>query len=544
MSLVQIRYRPPCNPSRAESTVRNKGVVAQPGLERCPVKAEAAGSSPVDAATIKLMSTFKFDDTTKKQIAQRGVTQKTVRSQIKALKNPSFVRLERPCAVGDGIVRLTAKQTRSYEKLFRENFTNPKGNSYSATAFIPASGAASRMFSSIADGDRKAVSRFCKNIKKFAFHENLKRLAAEKVKGGLRSMKQDEIVRLVLSRDGLGYGDASKGVVPFHRYGKQSDWQVIGGKKGLSPFHIPAAKPVPSAFLEHIYRARFYTQCDPPEGVSRIHFTVSRDFYEDMNWHAHNLHYGILKARYGYEGHEPGNSFFFHNRVDFSVQNPATDTVALDEDGNVLKDKKGRLVFRPAGHGALMENLEKMDGGIVFISNIDNIGHISREKNPGFIKRALGGLLMERLEKKPPKRPLRVCGVVKNTGEPGGGPFWTDDAGRGVTPQIVEAAQVDRSDSGQEEIFRSATHFNPVEMACWRGDFRLSEFGDSGEGAFMVTEKTHNGRRIRTLEMPGLWNGAMAGWDTVFVEIPPECFNPVKTVFDLLTPAHQDLKDG
>jgi hypothetical protein len=278
--------------------------------------------------------------------------------------------------------------------------------------------------------------------------------------------------------------------------------------------------------------------------------------------------------------------------VEVSIQDPSTDTIAVDMENRPFRDEDGSLLFRPGGHGALLENLNNLDGDIVFVKNIDNVVP-DRLKDPTVTyKKALGGLLirlqeelfrhMESLEAgdlddgtleriwnfalrtldvgPPPgqdklsreerieflhsrlNRPLRVCGMVPNQGEPGGGPFWVRDSDGGVSKQIVEASQVDAEDPEQMEVWRSSTHFNPVDLVCGLKDFRgrpfdLKEFRDPATG--FISIKSKGGRELKALELPGLWNGSMAHWNTVFVEVPIETFNPVKTVLDLLRKEHQ-----
>jgi hypothetical protein len=271
--------------------------------------------------------------------------------------------------------------------------------------------------------------------------------------------------------------------------------------------------------------------------------------------------------------------------VSYSTQKPSTDTLAMESDGQPLRDDKGELVLRPGGHGALIENLNDLDGDIILIRNIDNVVPDSRKESNLLWTQLLTGYLVEvqkeqhallkAINEQPDDpmvkelaicfladrlqaditrchdskglielldRPLRVCGMVPNSGEPGGGPFWVRDANGSLSRQIVEGAQIDTEDAGQVDILAGSTHFNPVDMACavrdWQGNpYDLNRFVD--EDAVIITSKMQNGREVRVLERPGLWNGGMAGWHTLFVEIPPEVFNPVKTVFDLLRPAHQ-----
>ena len=264
-------------------------------------------------------------------------------------------------------------------------------------------------------------------------------------------------------------------------------------------------------------------------GVCRIHVTVPpghRTAFEAV----------LEEARPRLEG-ETGARF----EVRFSEQAPSTDTVAIDERGALFRDSEGRLLFRPGGHGALLKNLAESDGDVVLVKNVDNVVPDDLRAPTILWKRLLAGCLV-RLERTSTRtRPLRVCGVVRNEGEPGGGPFWVRGL-RGETRQIVESAQVDLANPEQAEIFRAATHFNPVDLACSLRDasgrpFDLPRFVD--ERAVFIAKKTHEGRTLFALERPGLWNGAMALWETLFVEVPKETFSPVKTALDLLRPEHQ-----
>jgi hypothetical protein len=278
-------------------------------------------------------------------------------------------------------------------------------------------------------------------------------------------------------------------------------------------------------------------------------------------------------------------SYGCHFDVGYSTQKPETDTLALGKDGQPLRDDEGRLLFRPGGHGALLENLNDLASDIILVRNIDNVvPDVLKQTNLEWTRLLAGYLLviqkeqhslLKALNEQPGNpvvreqasqflvdrlqlyvspeddsktllshldRPLRVCGMVPNSGEPGGGPFWVRDSRGGVTRQIVEGAQIDLNNPDQAEILARATHFNPVDMVCgvsdWCGrPYDLHRFVD--EETVIITAKKQNGHDIRVLELPGLWNGGMAGWHTIFVEIPPQAFNPVKTVFDLLRPAHQ-----
>jgi hypothetical protein len=299
--------------------------------------------------------------------------------------------------------------------------------------------------------------------------------------------------------------------------------------KGLLPFHAyPGAPRTP--FEEHLHEAAGTVR--DAAGLCRVHFTVSpehRKAFEDK----------LAEIRPGVES-ATGARF----SVSFSEQSPATDTIAGGADGGPFRTAAGGLLFRPGGHGALLKNLEdvaRAGGDVVLVKNVDNVVPDARRGPTLLWKRLLTGLLV-RLERESRRdRPIRVCGVVRNEGEPGGGPFWVAGP-RGETLQIVESAQVDLADPAQEAIWKTATHFNPVDLACSLRDavgqpFDLARFVD--ENAVFIAEKTHEGRPLKALERPGLWNGAMALWETVFVEVPKETFAPVKTVLDLLRPEHR-----
>ena len=284
---------------------------------------------------------------------------------------------------------------------------------------------------------------------------------------------------------------------------------------------------VRTPFEEHLVEAAATVR--DAAGVCRVHVTVPpghRAAFEAV----------LEEARPRLEG---GTGARFEVR--FSEQAPSTDTVAIDESGALFRDSEGRLLFRPGGHGALLKNLAESGGDVVLVKNVDNVVPDDLRAPTILWKRLLAGCLV-RFERTPTRtRPLRVCGVVRNEGEPGGGPFWVRGP-RGETRQIVESAQVDLANPEQAAIFRAATHFNPVDLACSLRDasgrpFDLPRFVD--ERAVFIAKKTHEGRTLFALERPGLWNGAMAFWETLFVEVPKETFSPVKTVLDLLRREHQ-----
>lgn len=383
------------------------------------------------------------------------------------------------------------------------------------------------------------VERFLAELESFAFGAELSG----------RSHDPRACLRHLLHADGLDFAALPKGLIPFH----------LTAEGGVTPFE------------EHLIDATFYTR--DGEGVCRLHVTVPPAFEARFRELLERVR-PALETAYG-----------VRFQVDFSSQHPATDTLAVDLDDQPFRDEAGRLLFRPGGHGALLRNLQETGGDLVFVRNIDNVvpasrkpetvawrrllagflvalqqrafAHLARlESDPGagtvladaerFVRQELGSPLPEapsaealrqRLD-----RPLRVCGVVRNQGQPGGGPFWVESADGEVSPQIVEASQIDTGNPAQREQLAAATHFNPVDLVCaLRGregtPYELERFVDPA--TVFIAQKSYAGRPLKALERPGLWNGAMAGWNTVFVEIPDSTFAPVKTVLDLLGPAHR-----
>lgn len=512
------------------------------------------------------------------QFAEHGVSVEEVARQVHLFEHPpGFMRLERACSVGDGIHQLSKEeavaadagcdQARSQGRLMK---------------FVPASGAATRMFQALlsarsehgairrthlksrsAQGDRIAaeVMAFMDGWTRLPCRDEVRAHAATvgcDAEALARAGEFTEIVDALLKTDGLNYGGLPKGALPFHAY----------------------ADEVRTAFEEHLLDAARWMS-DGRE--CRLHFTVSPE---------HQPMFAALAeracARYQ---RELGIRFV----VTFSTQKHSTDTVAVDLDNCLFRTDEGQVLFRPGGHGALIENLADLGADIAFIENIDNVvpDHLKEETIRW--KRVLCGHLvvlqrqvfdyLGRLQRDqvkrsivadalafardqldivvPPaladaditaqrafligklNRPLRVCGMVPNVGEPGGGPFWVRGRNGLPTPQIVESAQVDIGDAHQASIFKTATHFNPVELACalrdWQGTpFELHRYVDPN--AVFIARKSKDGRELQALERPGLWNGAMADWTTVFVEVPGVMFNPVKTVNDLLRPQHQPIE--
>jgi hypothetical protein len=412
-------------------------------------------------------------------IAARGLTEEEVARQLALLASPPAPRrLARAATVGDGVVTIPESDHARLLALADE-----AARAGRLTKFVPASGAASRMFAFLlAGGDETEEKR-----------------------------------RFFESRDALAVGGAGdlgalaatpKGLLPFHRYPEGSR----------------------TAFEEHLYEAAG-TVLDA-SGLCRVHFTVSPEHRKAFEDHLGSIRQRVERAT--------GARF----AVTFSEQAPSTDTIAGAPEGGPFRTASGALLFRPGGHGALLSNLgdlARAGADVVLVKNVDNVVPDARRGPTLLWKRLLTGLLVEVERASRRERPIRVCGVVRNEGEPGGGPFWVDGPG-GPTLQIVESAQVDLDDPSQGAIWKTATHFNPVDLACSLRDstgrpFDLPRFVD--ENAVFIARKTHEGKPLNALERPGLWNGAMAFWETVFAEVPKETFAPVKTVLDLLRPEHR-----
>jgi hypothetical protein len=441
-----------------------------------------------------------FDALDQALLASRGLGREEAARQAALLAHPPRkVSLKRPCTVGDGVRRLSPEETLAYAE---------RGRILSARArvarLVPASGAASRMFKDLLAALESpvsvrppAVERLQAEAARFAFAEDW----AEAFGGDPADPgRWREALAALLQSPGLDYARRPKAYLAFH----------------ASP------QGARTAFEEQV-------RATAELGIPRVHFTLSPEHEDGFRWFASELP-GALAA----EGLPKVT-------LAYSFQDPSTDTLAGDGKGGLFRDDAGRLVLRPGGHGALIRNLGALaeSSDVALLRNIDNVAHARLRERLRIHQWALLGLLEEAVERHGDGAPVRVAAVVPNTGEPGGGPYWIAGSDQ---PQIVESAQVDLEDPAQAALFRAATHFNPVDIACRLTDskgkpFDLERFVDPE--AVFISDKSHLGRPLRALERPGLWNGAMARWRTELVELPLETFTPVKTVFDLLRPEHQ-----
>jgi hypothetical protein len=492
-----------------------------------------------------------------KQIEHLGINRNTVKKQLDIYRRgASFLKLHRPCMVGDGILSFNEAQRNKLISLYEK-----ESEKYKLTKFVPASGAASRMFADwfaareTGGFESPAFNEiFLTNFKKYPFYPLI-----DKNKNALGFLEKEDIRNLldyVLSDQGLNFGWLPKALIPFHFY---------------------HAQDVRTALEEHFIEAALHIRGD--DGICHLHFTISEEHKKDIAEKIKNV-----KSKYE-------KYFGIKYKISYSIQSPSTKTLAVNEDNMPLRDAAGRLIFRPAGHGSLLSNLQNIDADFIFIKNIDNIApeKILRKIIP--YKKILGGLAMhlqkeifgnirrlkngrirvseieeikvfcmEKLNIVPPRkftkqpkkekvtfllsllnRPLRICAMVKNEGEPGGGPFWVEGKDGTQTLQIVEGIHVDIRKKDQRKIWSRSKYFNPVDMVCsiknYHGKkFNLSKYVD--KETYLITRKNEKGMRIKALEVPGLWNGGMACWNTVFVKLPIIVFNPVKTVDDLLRPEH------
>ena len=498
----------------------------------------------------------------RRHLKERGISLQTLENQLATFQRGiPFARLKRPCHPGDGITLLRSLDAPAVI----QNFERARAAGR-LMKFVPASGIGTRMFkfleavrlqeASDSPVDTENLEQFFSGLQKFAFYHDLKNVLLRQGQQLDRLLARNDyhpVIDALL--DSLNYARLPKGLMAFHRYTDTTRTPIE----------------------EHLVEAADYAKDD--EGRARIHFTVSPEHQQAVRAH---IEQALQKPAHGTVTWSAG----------CSVQKPSTDTMAVAMDNSPFRDARGHLLFRPAGHGALLSNLHELHGDVVFIKNIDNVVPDHLKATSSKYQKVLGGLLvglqdtlfsclaqlesnaassadLDRITEwarhslaltlpdewstcansqktqwlfKRLNRPIRVCGMVPNVTHPGGGPFWVEGEDGAVSLQIVESSQVDPGSPAQRDVFASSTHFNPVDMVCGVRDYRgnpfdLHQFVDPDAG--FIAKKSHEGRDLKALELPGLWNGGMAGWHSVFVEVPRRTFNPVKTALDLLLPGHQ-----
>ncbi len=510
-----------------------------------------------------------FSETDLKQLAEHGVDYSIATEQIENFrKGFPFLKITAPATVNDGIIKLDYNEVDDLVDIY-------KGFDGSRVKFVPASGAATRMFKHLfeyirdfpskgeeclSDNGFGSARNFFNSIKMFPFYNKLYDelwCTGYKMDELMERKYYLPIAEALLAKDGLNYGNLPKGLILFHRYNDISR----------------------TALEEHLVEGAQYSR--DAHGNLNLHLTVSIEHWVGFE----KL---VDKVKEFYETH-----YDIILNISFSEQKPSTDTIAVEMDNTPFRNPDGSLLFRPGGHGALLNNLNDIDSDLIFIKNIDNVVPDRLKPHTVRYKKAIAGLLIsykniifdyisklnddelvneEFLEqvldftknelcvlpseslktddKKSLKtyllkilnRPIRVCGMVKNQGEPGGGPFWAKNSDGTTSLQIVESSQIDTNDSKINKIFSESTHFNPVDLVCYvkdyKGDkFNLLQYSDPLTG--FISIKSKDGRNLKAQELPGLWNGGMSDWNTIFVEVPLITFNPVKTVNDLLREEHQ-----
>ena len=498
-----------------------------------------------------------------KQLAQKGISEQQIETQLGQFKTGfPFLKLEAAAAIGRGIVAPTSDEGRKYVDAWQKY----KAAGKRVVKFVPASGAASRMFKDMfafvdADYDKPTTDfekKYFDNIDKFAFYGELDAVCQKNNGKGIKELVKEGNFKAVaanmLKAEGLNYGQLPKGLLLFHNY--------------------PEGPRTPME--EHLVEGALYAASN---GEAHVHFTVSHEHME------------LFKQKVAQKADMYAKKYGIAYDITFSEQKPSTDTVAANPDGTPFRNSDGSLLFRPGGHGALIENLNEIEADVIFVKNIDNVVPDRLKGDTVLWKQIIAGVLItlqkkafeylelldsgkythEQIEemirfvqqdlccrkadikeledadlviylRKKLNRPMRVCGVVKNVGEPGGGPFLTYNQDGTVSLQILESSQIDKSNTAYMEMFTKGTHFNPVDLVCavkdYKGNaFDLPKFVDPTTG--FISQKSKSGKELQALELPGLWNGAMSDWSTIFVEVPLSTFNPVKTVNDLLREQHQ-----
>jgi len=505
-------------------------------------------------------------------LTKKGISPQVLDNQLALFgQGIPFADLRDSATLGDGLIAYNKAEEESLIALFEE-----RKEDLDLLKFTPASGAATRMFKFLFafleeyNPEKETVNAYInrKNaqdlrlffvgLDSFPFYKEVRSKLREKYPQDEQTnidLNRYRFVKTMLSTEGLDFGNIPKGLFPFHLYKNHNT----------------------SAFEEHLFEAALYAKS---KGKARLHFTISKEHHEAFKTQ-------FLSYKENIEAKT--NTTF---DITYSFQKPSTDTIAVTHSNEVVRNKDGSLYFRPGGHGALIENLNEQSADIIFIKNIDNVVVSEFEKSVARHKKVLAGKLLQLQQqsfkflrtidtteldeksileivhflqdtfnlklasdfekfstkyqieylKEQLDRPIRVCGMVKNEGEPGGGPFWVKCESGKINLQIIESVQIDPKSESQQHIKTASTHFNPVDIVCGVKDYKgnkydLHKFIDN-KAAF-ITYKTIKGKHIKALEHPGLWNGAMAHWNTIFVEVPLSTFNPVKTVNDLLKPAHQ-----
>ena len=514
-------------------------------------------------AQFTINTTIMLSERDLKQIADKGISEKQIENQLNEFKTGfPFLRLEAAASVEHGIVATTEESRAKYEKSWEQY----KAAGKKVVKFVPASGAASRMFKDMfafvdAEYDKPTTDfekKYFENIEKFAFYGELNDVCVKNEGKDIPTLLAESNYKAVaaqmLKAEGLNYGQLPKGMLLFHKY----------------------AEGPRTPMEEHLVEAALYAASN---GEANIHFTVSHE------------HMPFFQKKVADKADFYAKKYGVKYDISFSEQKPSTDTIAANPDNTPFRNADGSLLFRPGGHGALIENLNEIDADVIFIKNIDNVVPDRLKGDTVTYKQVIAGVLVtlqqkafeylrlldagtynhDKLEemirfvqqdlccrkadiknledadlviylRKKLNRPMRVCGVVKNVGEPGGGPFLTYNQDGTVSLQILESSQIDKNNAEYMEMFTKGTHFNPVDLVCAVKDykglpFNLPDFVDRTTG--FISSKSKNGKELKALELPGLWNGAMSNWNTVFVEVPLATFNPVKTVNDLLREQHQ-----
>ncbi|MBR2318503.1 MAG: DUF4301 family protein [Bacteroidaceae bacterium] len=495
-------------------------------------------------------------------LSKKGISAEQVAEQLRTFKTGfPYLKIEDAATIGKGILNPDEKEVGEYLSVW-DNYC-ADGNAI--LKFVPASGAASRMFKDLfsflsAEYDVPTTDfekNFFANIEKFAFYGDLNATCLKNNSSSVSELisKGDykAVVFNLLDFTGMNYGSLPKGLLKFHTYGDDAR----------------------TSAEEHFVEGALYAATD---GIVKLHFTVSpnhKALFEEL----------VAERKAHYE-----QLFNVKYDITFSEQKQCTDTIAVDADNAPFREN-GSLVFRPGGHGALIENLNDIDADVIFIKNIDNVVPDRLKPDTVTYKKLLAGILVDRQKRayaylrlldggnctaeqlaemksflrndmqcistevdslegdalvaylrRKLDRPMRVCGMVKNVGEPGGGPFLAYNQDGTVSLQILESSQIDMKNEAAKSMFENGTHFNPVDLVCavknYKGEkYNLPEFVDKNTG--FISHKSKNGRELKAMELPGLWNGAMSDWNTIFVEVPLVTFNPVKTVNDLLREVHQ-----